>query len=84
MPVHQPKPSVLERLSSGFYRYVAVSNMFEDSVDLDPKTRRILRDWPVIWRSDEHGTGPSRLSVYERPATVGTAGSTGPVSSPKR
>jgi len=65
MPVHEPRPAFLDRLRSGFYRYVAVSNMVEDNVDLDAKTRRILRDWPVIWRSDEHETGPSRLVIYE-------------------
>lgn len=70
MPVHAPKPLFLERLSAGFYRYVAVSNMFEDHVDLDPKTVRILHNWPVAWRSDERGTGPSRLTIYRAPDTL--------------
>jgi hypothetical protein len=64
MPVHAPKPVFLDRLGSGFYRYAGVSNMFEDGVDLDARTQRILRGWPIVWRSDEHGTGLSRLTVY--------------------
>jgi len=67
MPVHEPKPAFLARLSAGFYRYVGVSNMFEDQVDLDPKTKSILRTWTVVWRSDEHGSGPSRLTLYRSP-----------------
>jgi hypothetical protein len=67
MPVHAPKPQFLERLASGYYRYAAVSNMFEDHVDLDPKTARILRTWRVAWRSDERGAGPSRLVIYRYP-----------------
>ena len=67
MPIHAPKPEFLHRLAIGFYRYVAVSNMFEDKVALDEKTARILRSWPVAWRSDERGTGPSRLIVYRAP-----------------
>ncbi len=67
MPIHAPKPVFLDRLASGFYRYVGVSNMFEDRVDLDEKTARILSHWPVAWRSDERGTGPSRLTLYQAP-----------------
>ncbi len=73
MPIHAPNADFLARLDSGFYRYVAVSNMFVDSVDLDVKTERALRHWPVVWRSDERGSGPSRLTIYrapERPPAV--------------
>lgn len=67
MPVHEPKPEFLGRLSSGFYRFAGVSSMVEDNVDLDVKTRRILSAWPVVWKSEENGTGPSRLTLYESP-----------------
>ncbi|HLJ55321.1 MAG TPA: glycosyltransferase family 39 protein [Chthonomonadaceae bacterium] len=67
MPIHAPKPLFLQRLAGGYYRYAAVSNMFEDHVDLDPKTAQILRAWRVAWRSDEHGAGPSRLVIYRCP-----------------
>ena len=70
LPVHAPKPLFLERLSTGLYRFVVTSNMFEDHVDLDPQTVQILRTWPVVWRSEEHETGPSRLVIYQRPEPV--------------
>jgi len=82
LPVHEPRPIFLDRLQSGVYRYVAVSNMFQDGVDLDAKTLRILREWPIVWRSDEHGTGPSRLVIYRSPGpAAGNAGAAGgPIS----
>ena len=67
MPVHDPRSVFLDRLRSGFYRFAAVSNMVEDYVDLDPRTRAILKKWPVLWSSEEHGTGPSRLIIYRSP-----------------
>ena len=70
LPVHAPRPLFLDRLQSGFYRYAAVSNMFEDNVDLDVSTRRILKHWTIAWRSNEHGTGPSRLTIYHAPAPL--------------
>jgi 4-amino-4-deoxy-L-arabinose transferase-like glycosyltransferase len=78
MPVHAPRPAFLDRLRAGFYRYAGVSNMFEDQVDLDPKTRSILRGWTLIWRSDEHGSGPSRLTIYRAPDGLPVSSSKNP------
>jgi hypothetical protein len=67
LPVRNPQPLFLQRLKSGFYRYVGVSNMFSDRVALDAKTLAILHDWTVIWRSEEPGASPSRLIIYRAP-----------------
>lgn len=81
LPVHAPRAEFIHKLASGLYRFVGVSNMFEDSVDLNERTRSILRSWPTVWRSDEHGTGPSRLVIYERPGSIsGDQTKPGPIS----
>ncbi len=67
LPIHEPKHDFLERLRHRFYRYVAVSNMFEDGVDLDPRTRLILQGYLVLWQSEENGSGPARLTIYAPP-----------------
>ena len=67
LPIHSPKEDFLTRLQSGAYPYLALSSMVSDSVDLDPKTRNILKSWTVVWKSEEHGQGPSRLIIYRKP-----------------
>jgi hypothetical protein len=70
LPAGNAKPEVLQELLEGRYRWVVVWNAFTDWTEVDNRIRMLLRRWPVAWRSDEHGTSPSRLIIYERPPGV--------------
>jgi hypothetical protein len=69
-PPRQATPRMIEDVRSGVYRWVVVGNTFQDYPFMDNTLRQIIAKWPVVYRSDEGGTGPSRLVVYERPRGV--------------
>jgi hypothetical protein len=68
LPIHDPKPAFLKKLSAGYIRFVALYSTVDDSPDVDYKTMAILRQWTVVFRSSESGLGPSRFTVYRDPA----------------
>jgi len=59
--------SLVWDIRTGVFRFVAVGSTFSDRPWLDNRIRRLLQTWPVIWQSNERGTGPCRLRIYERP-----------------
>lgn len=67
LPPNNAPESLYCELAAGDYRFVAVGNTFMDWTQVDQVVRRQLRTWPVVWESDEAGTGRSRLVIYERP-----------------
>ena len=70
LAIHAPKEDFLKRLQEGKYPYLALSSMVTDSIDLDEKTRHILKKWKVVWQSEENGKGLSRLTIYRYPGDI--------------
>ncbi|HZT41074.1 MAG TPA: glycosyltransferase family 39 protein [Chthonomonadaceae bacterium] len=70
LPDSGARDPFLHDICSGAYRYVAVGNTFLDTPSIDPRIAKVIRTWPVLWQSNEHGTGPSRLTIYKLPHGV--------------
>ncbi len=58
-------PAFLAKMRRGYIRYIVVSSTFMDSPSINAVIASELARWSVVWRSDEKGSGPSRLTVYE-------------------
>lgn len=67
LPGSGAREELLDDLQAGRYRWIVVGNSFSDWTEVDNRIRILLRRWPLVWSSDERGTGPSRLLIYERP-----------------
>lgn len=65
-PGERASERLLDDLRRGAYRFVVVGSTFADRPGLDPRLANALAGWKVAWRSDEGGTGPSRLLIVER------------------
>jgi hypothetical protein len=65
-PGERASERLLSDMRRGVYRFVAAGSTFSDRPGLDPRIMSELAGWQVVWRSDEGGTGPSRLTIYER------------------
>lgn len=65
-PGERASVRLLGDLRRGLYRFVAVGSTFSDRPGLDSRITGELARWNVVWQSDEGGTGPSRLTIYER------------------
>ena len=70
LPERAARAKLFGELITGVYRYVVVGSTFSDYPTVDNSIRHLLRRWPVVWRSDEGGTGPSRLVIYELPPVI--------------
>lgn len=86
-PLAGPGSHFLSNLGNGKYRFVVVSSQFEDSVlkAVDERSLHILKGWDVVLKSDEHGLGPSRLTVFRYKKAEGVspqAASTPPEKTP--
>lgn len=68
LPARNARDRLVQEVAAGVYRFVAVGSTFSDGKNVDERIWQIIRRWPVIWQSDEAGRGPSRLTIYERPA----------------
>ena len=64
-----PGPNFLRNLTNGKYRFVVISSQFEDRVinATDRRSLAIFSHWDPPIFSDEHGTGPPRLTVFRCP-----------------
>jgi hypothetical protein len=67
LPTSDVRDELIWELQTGVYSYVAVGSTFADWPTVDNRVRVILQRWPIIWLSDEHRSGPSRLMIYEYP-----------------
>lgn len=70
LPTDSARLPLLTQISRGAYPFVAVGSTFTDTPTVDWRIWQMVRKWPVIWRSDEHGLGPSRLTLYQIPRGV--------------
>ena len=68
LPAHSASEKLVNELLRGEYRWVVVGSTFNDWTDVDNRLRMIIQRWKVVYRSEEHGKGPSRILIYERPA----------------
>jgi 4-amino-4-deoxy-L-arabinose transferase-like glycosyltransferase len=65
-PGERVSDRLISDLRRGVYRFVAVGSTFADSAGLDSRLTSELAEWKPVWQSEEGGTGPSRLIIYER------------------
>jgi hypothetical protein len=86
LPEAKARPKLVSEVATGAYRFVVVGSTFNDWCKVDPSIDKIIQAWPVVWQSDEGGTGPCRLRIHERPRGVHrakpAAGRIGPRPSP--
>lgn len=67
LPASEARDELIRELKEGCYRWIVVGNSLTDWTPVDNRIRMLLQRWRVVWKSDEGGTGPSRLVIYERP-----------------
>lgn len=67
LPASGARDKLIRDITARTYQFVVVGSTFSDWADVDLRIRKIITKWPVVWRSDEHGTGSSRLVIYELP-----------------
>ncbi len=65
LPEQEAKEIIVRNVREGVYRYVVVGNSFMDWTPVNNHIRWTLRDWPLVWRSEENDAARSRLLIYE-------------------
>ncbi len=67
LPDSNAGAKLLKEIATGNYRFIGVGSTFDDHPAIDPRIRKMIETWPVIWQSDEEGKGVSRLKIYRCP-----------------
>ncbi len=70
IPPGNAQESFLRQVASGVYRFAAVGSTVTDTVGMDPRLKRMLGSWQVVWRSEEPDGRPGRLTLYQLPPGV--------------
>ncbi|MDE2125163.1 MAG: hypothetical protein KGJ62_01065 [Armatimonadetes bacterium] len=70
LPSGRAPARLLSDMRDGLYKYAAVGSTFSDTYTVDWRISILMRHWKEIWHSDEHGTGISRLTLFEIPPGV--------------
>jgi 4-amino-4-deoxy-L-arabinose transferase-like glycosyltransferase len=79
IPPNDARESFLQQVASGRYRFAAIGSTVADAAAIDPRLKRMLASWQVVWRSEETDGLPSRLVIYQHPPGVSR---TDPLASP--
>jgi hypothetical protein len=71
LPAARAKERLIREIKAGDYRFIVTGSTYNDWASVDNSIRHTLAKWPIVWRSDEGGTGPSRLVIYQAPVMRG-------------
>lgn len=70
IPPSNARETFLQQVASGAYRFAAVGSTVTDTAVMDPRFKRMLASWQVVWRSEEPDGLPGRLTLYQLPPGV--------------